>query len=355
MLPAVRELRQACGTGRQPPRRRLPRFAQKLMGRFSACFDGFPCATLHLRITLFGQDESSGRTQQHKAFPGLALSEVLVTGASGFVGRQIVRRLVGNGHRLRLVARPAAASSLAASYPEAAILTTDDLFARSAEWWAESCAGVDAIIHAAWYVNPVDYLDSGENAACVSGSFRMAQGALRAGVPHFVGLGTCMEYALPSDRLDIGAPTAPSTVYGASKLALFEILQSFLQATDMRFSWCRLFYLFGEGENEKRLFPYLKRCLETGETARLGSGTQLRDYLDVSVAGRHIADVVETGQPGAINICSGQSVSIRQFAEGMADRYGRRDLLEFGAHQPHPRDPSAVVGVPNYVSRDRKG
>lgn len=279
---------------------------------------------------------------------------MLVTGASGFVGTQIVRQLAGNGHTVRLVARPEAARRLAVNFPGSAIVECEDLFAQSAEWWAETCAGVNAIIHAAWYVNPADYLDSEQNAACVSGSFKMAQGAARAGVSHFVGVGTCMEYALPSDRLDINSPTAPSTVYGACKLALFEILNGLFEDTDVRFSWCRLFYLYGEGENEKRLYPYLRRCLEAGEKAQLGSGTQLRDYLDVEVAGARIADVIDTGQVGAINICSGHAVSIRQFAEGIADRYGRRDLLEFGFHQPHPRDPSAVVGVPNFVVEGSK-
>jgi len=277
------------------------------------------------------------------------LSTVLVTGASGFVGTQIVNQLARNGHDLRLVSRPPAAGRLASRFANAKILECEDLFAQSADDWAESCKGVDAIIHAAWYVNPADYLDSEKNAACVSGTFRMAQGAARAGVRHFVGIGTCMEYALPSERLDINAPTGPSTVYGGCKLATFDILDNFLKSMQVDFSWCRLFYLFGEGENEKRLYPYLKRCLEAGETARLGSGTQLRDYMDVADAGARIADVIDTGQVGAINICSGLPVSIRQFAESIADTYGRRDLLEFGTHQPHPRDPSAVVGVPNFA------
>jgi nucleoside-diphosphate-sugar epimerase len=277
------------------------------------------------------------------------LSVVLVTGASGFVGTQIVNQLLRNGHTVRLAARPEAAKLLATRFPDATILECEDLFTQSTSWWEASCKGADALIHAAWYVNPADYLDSEQNAACVAGSFRMAQGAARAGVQHFVGLGTCMEYALPSDRLDISSPTAPSTVYGACKLALFQILDAFFSSAEVRFSWCRLFYLFGEGENENRLYPYLNRRLEAGEKAQLGAGTQLRDYMDVAVAGARIADVIDTGQVGAINICSGQSVSIRQFAEGIADRYGRRDLLEFGTHQPHPRDPSAVVGVPNFV------
>ncbi|WP_339762616.1 NAD(P)-dependent oxidoreductase [uncultured Hoeflea sp.] len=277
---------------------------------------------------------------------------MLVTGASGFVGTQIVNRLADKGHDLRLVCRPPSARRLASRFADATILECEDLFAQSAGDWAESCRGADAIIHAAWYVDPADYLDSEKNAACVSGTFRMAQGAVRAGVGHFVGIGTCMEYALPSERLDINAPTGPSTVYGGCKLATFDILDHFLRSTQVDFSWCRLFYLFGEGENEKRLYPYLKRCLEAGETARLGAGTQLRDYMDVAEAGARIADVIDTGQVGAINICSGLPVSIRQFAESVADRYGRRDLLEFGTHQPHPRDPSAVVGVPNFAGAE---
>lgn len=279
---------------------------------------------------------------------------MLVTGASGFVGTQIARKLASNGHSLRLVARPASAGELARHYPEALILECDDLFAQSSDWWAESCAGVDAVIHAAWYVNPADYLDSEKNAACVSGSVRMARGAARAGVGHFVGLGTCMEYALPSDRLDVLSPTVPSTVYGACKLALYDILDGLFSASGVEFSWCRLFYLFGDGENEKRLYPYLNRCLEAGEAVRLGSGRQVRDYMDVADAGARIAEVIETGQVGAINICSGFAVSIREFAESVADRYGRRDLLEFGSHQPHPRDPSVVVGVPNFVVEGSK-
>lgn len=282
------------------------------------------------------------------------MSVVLVSGASGFVGAQIVNQLSGKGHALRLVARPEAAVRLASRFPDATVVQCQDLFAQSVDWWTEACEGVDAVVHAAWYVNPADYLDSEKNAACVSGSFRMAQGAARAGVRHFVGVGTCMEYALPSERLEVGSPTAPTTVYGACKLALFEILDALFKDTGVLFSWCRLFYLYGEGENEKRLYPYLRRCLEAGETAKLGAGTQLRDYLDVAVAGARIASVVDTGQAGAINICSGQAVSVRQFAESIADRYGRRDLLEFGTHQPHPRDPSAVVGVPNHVFEGSK-
>lgn len=80
---------------------------------------------------------------------------------------------------------------------------------------------------------------------------------------------------------------------------------------------------------------------------QLSSGDKLRDFLDVREAGRMIASLVENGQEGPINICSGQGVTLREVAETIADRYGRRDLLAFGSQPAHPRDPLAVVGIPN--------
>lgn len=50
-------------------------------------------------------------------------------------------------------------------------------------------------------------------------------------------------------------------------------------------------------------------------------------------------------QQGAINICSGVPVTIRQLAERIADEYGRRDLLKFGARADNLVDPPSVVGL----------
>ncbi len=277
------------------------------------------------------------------------MSRVLLTGATGFVGRQIHRHLLARGHAVVAVVRPGSEDRLIG--PADRLVRTPDGFRETAHWWADACAGINAVIHAAWYVEPGQYLDSPENIACVNGTFELAKGALEAGVAHFIGIGTCMEYRLPSTHLDIDAPLDPATLYAACKLSVYHILREWFAKQEGTFSWCRIFYLFGEGEHPARLVPYLRRRLETGEIAKLSAGTQLRDFLDVTLAGAMIANVVETGQPGAINICSGRPTTIRQLAERIADDYGRRDLLEFGTAQIHPSDPAAVVGVCNAIPK----
>jgi nucleoside-diphosphate-sugar epimerase len=101
---------------------------------------------------------------------------------------------------------------------------------------AQACDGADAVIHAAWYVEHGRYLNAPENAACVQGSFALAQGAVRAGVRHVIGVGTCMEYRLPGESLSVEAPLQPANFYAACKLATFHMMrQWFAPARDALF------------------------------------------------------------------------------------------------------------------------
>jgi nucleoside-diphosphate-sugar epimerase len=273
--------------------------------------------------------------------------KIVLTGASGFVGRQIARSLAAAGHDLVLVLRPGSLGRTGLGRGQAEIVETPDLFAESRDWWADALAGADTVIHAAWYVEPGKYLDSPENIRCVEGSLHLADAAAGSGARHFIGIGTCFEYRLPNDHITSDAELGPVTLYAAAKLSLFRMLEKRFAGTPVTLSWARLFYLFGEGEHPARLFPMLHRKLSAGERVELSSGDKIRDFLDVADAGAMIAGLADTGRTGVVNICSGKAVTIREIAEDIADRYGRRDLLTFGTATVHPRDPMAVVGVPN--------
>lgn len=278
---------------------------------------------------------------------GTSMKTILLTGASGFVGRQIAKALLGRGHHLKLVLRPGGFARSGLPDGAAEVVETGDLFAEDSDWWAERLAGVDAVIHAAWYVEPGKYLDSPLNIDCAMGSLALAEGALRAGVGKFAGVGTCFEYRLPNAAITEDSEPGPVTLYAAAKLALYRMLARRFAGTGMDFAWARLFYLYGEGEHPARLFPTLHRRLSAGEPMLLSSGSKIRDFLDVAEAGRLIATLAGTDQTGIANICSGRPVTIREIAEEIADLHGRRDLLTFGTAAVHPRDPEAVAGTCN--------
>ena len=270
---------------------------------------------------------------------------VLITGATGFVGRQVLKNVVEQKFYVTLVVRNRKLENFKEIPSVDTVITTNDLFAESTAWWANAFQGVDTVIHVAWDVEPGKYLESSKNIDCLQGTLAMAQGAVIAGVRRFIGIGTCFEYDLSYRSLSIQTPLKPLTPYAGAKTAAFTALSNWLPPQGVEFVWCRLFYLYGEGEDERRLVPYLRSKLAAGEKVELSSGTQIRDFLDVSVAGSLIADIALGTLQGPINICSGIPITVKKLAENIADEYGRRDLLNFSSRKEDFFNPPIVLGV----------
>ena len=270
---------------------------------------------------------------------------VLLTGATGFVGRHVITNLLDKNIKVRAIVRKGKKSFFKDKNFKIELIETDDLFKESIDWWAEQCKGIDTIIHVAWYAEPGKYLKSEKNIDCLIGSLNLAKGAIRAGIRRFIGIGTCFEYDLNFGNLSINTPLKPTTPYAAAKAELYKLLSQLLSSQSIEFSWCRLFYLYGEGEDERRLVSYIHKQLSKCEKVELSSGKQIRDFLDVAEVGRIIVDVSMGSQHGPINICSGIPITVRQLAEKIADEYGRRDLLNFGARPDNLVDPPRIVGI----------
>lgn len=270
---------------------------------------------------------------------------VLLTGATGFVGRQVLQALGECGMKVRVVLREGTQNRIASLEAIETVVTTQDLFAQNDAWWADTCRGVDTVIHAAWYAEPGKYLQSAKNLDCLTGTLHLAKGAARSNVRRFIGIGTCFEYDLTGGMLSVETPLRPLTPYAGAKAAAFMALSQWLPLQGVEFAWCRLFYLHGDGEDARRLVPYLRTKLKSGEPAELTSGNQIRDFLDVGEAGRMIVKTALSPEQGPVNICSGIPITVRQLAEQIADEYGCRDLLKFGVRPDNIVDPPCVVGV----------
>jgi len=275
------------------------------------------------------------------------MGRVLLTGGTGFVGQAVLRALGAKGVEVTCVVRPGSVEHLNGRYQ---VVETPGLFAENTDWWVETLAGIDMCIHLAWYAEPGKYLTSARNLDCLSGTLAMAQGAAKAGLRRFVGVGTCFEYDLAHGHLTTDTPLDPLTPYAAAKASAFLTLNQFLPLHGVEFLWARLFYLYGVGEDPRRLVPYLHQQMQKGEVADLTSGTQIRDFMDVDEAAELLVRDAFSDRTGASNIASGQGISVRQLAEQIADGYGRRDLLNLGARPDNLTDPPVVVGL-----RDKGG
>ncbi len=268
-------------------------------------------------------------------------ARILLTGGSGFVGRQILGALKSRGAWVRMTSRQTETAMEADD-----VIFTPDLFRESKDWWLAALNDIDIVIHSAWYVEPGKYLNSDKNFECLKGTLTLAEAFIQSGARHFVGVGTCFEYDLSPGILSVATPLNPTSPYARSKVALFRALDQILPVHGKGVGWCRLFYLYGEGEKDGRLVSELHRKLAKGEKIALTSGKQIRDFQDVRNAGKQIATAALDKVQGPYNICSGAGRSIREIAESIADRYNRRDLLDFGAREDSSTDIPKIIGIP---------
>lgn len=270
---------------------------------------------------------------------------ILITGATGFVGGNIVKSLRNKDIKLTVIQRGQKKISIDGYKKNINRIVTDDLFEENTHWWLNVLKEIDCVIHSAWFVKPPNYLESNLNHKCLEGSITMAEAIVKSEVKKVVGIGTCFEYDLSFGLLSIDTPLLPHTLYGKAKVELFKKMNELFSANDIGFAWCRLFYVYGEGEHKNRLFPTLIDGIKQGKKIQLTNGNQIRDFISIDTASRWIADVALSDDEGAINICSGVPVTVRQFSEQILGIYGgNKSLLEFGTKKRDAFDPPIVLG-----------
>jgi nucleoside-diphosphate-sugar epimerase len=275
---------------------------------------------------------------------------VLVTGGTGFVGRHAVDALLGMGLAVHVASREEA------SVAEGALAHRADLLREGTARELVEAVAPDAILHLAWCVEPGRFWSEPANLDWASASLRLARAAAEGGVRRFIGVGTCHEYDWPADApcVEGVTPIRAHTLYDAAKAGTAAILRQYFAASGVGFTWARLFYLYGRGEDARRFVPGIARALARGEPAPCTRGLPIRDFLDVRDAGAALAKLVVSDYCGDVNIGSGAPTRLSEIAERLAEAAGRPRLLELGALPDRPDEPPFVVANTR-ILRERIG
>jgi nucleoside-diphosphate-sugar epimerase len=258
------------------------------------------------------------------------LTRILLTGATGFIGKALVRRLLDNGHEVVALSR---GSHLVAA---AETMSFDLLNASTAELGsALDGREITHCIHTAWYTNHSDYLTHEFNRSWVEASLRLEQAFRRCGGQRFVALGTLQEYD-PSDGIcvEYQTPLRPDTFYARCKLELFERLAE--RGDD--FAWPRIFFTYGPGDRAGRLVQGMVERFSRGEAVGPKCGGLRRDYIHVDDLAGQLVRIALSSVQGAINTGTGEAPSLSEIFSAGALAFGRVDLAlkndETGGQQP---------------------
>jgi nucleoside-diphosphate-sugar epimerase len=269
-------------------------------------------------------------------------SSVLLTGATGFIGSHVARLLVREGVEVHALVRTGSdLRRVADLVADLRLARADLLDAAEVERHVIRIAP-EVCIHAAWHAQPGSYLQADENTALVAASAALATQLGRAGCRRFVGLGTCLEYDVSTGTLAESTLTRPASLYAASKLATFLLMEQVGALTGMEVAWARLFYQYGPSEDHRRLVPATIRALQSGEEAPVTKGEQVRDFLHVEDVAAAIWSIARSGVVGAVNVGSGEAITVRGLVEIIGAIVGRPELLAFGAIPDRRGDPPYV-------------
>lgn len=266
------------------------------------------------------------------------MKRVLVTGATGFVGRHTLSHLHTRGFEVHAVTRGQPIESDGTTWYTCDLFDDDqvaDLLTRTKP---------THLLHIAWYVAHGAFWNAPENLHCVQSSLTLFEHFRRNGGHRITVAGTCFEYDLAHGWLSEGStPTGPHTLYGTAKDSLRRLLESSLKDSEVTWAWGRIFFPYGPHEGPNRLVPSVVGALLKGEATRCSPGTQIRDFMHVDDVALALVAVLDSSCSGPTNICSGDPVAIKDVVVAIGEEVGCPNLVRLG-DLPLGNQPPFLVG-----------
>jgi len=298
------------------------------------------------------------------------MKRVLVTGATGFIGRHSLPLLLARGYEVRGVSRGSVGVSRGfggdtdgslrgpVGEPDSSFGEVDrDVVYEEVIWHQCDLLNVDAVsslvadvqpthlLHFAWITEPGVYWASPENEQWKQASLQLLSAFRDNGGQRVVMAGTCAEYDWQDGgHLQEGVtPLHPRTLYGTCKHELQQELEAFSRERALSSAWGRIFYLYGPFEHPNRLVSSVITSLLQGNPVRCTHGEQIRDFLYVKDVADAFVTLLEQRDQGPFNIASGSPRPIKDIIQTIARTLGREDLIAWGALPAAKEDPPTLT------------
>ena len=254
------------------------------------------------------------------------MSEILLTGHTGFIGRHVAYELLRRGYKVCGISH-----NNTLSHHEHLRQVNLNLLSN------KECEGFFAnnhfkkMIHLAWYIGPKCHV-SNINIDWLGASLTLLKLFQETGGEVFQANGTVSEYDFSYGYLqEDKTPLKNGSLHGICKASFFDVASKFCNQNNISFKWSRCFNLYGPYERSTRLMPSVITSCLRGEDVKVSDCLKFQDYLHVEDTAKGIADIFESEIEGAVNVCSGKPLQLREIVNKIAEYTNFKGKILWGA------------------------
>lgn len=279
-------------------------------------------------------------------------NRILITGISGFLGSQIAKQLISQGHELMATKRSNSDLWRIEDY----VNKIPWININESNWQSKILEfHPEIIIHTAWSgVSASDRDDWDVQLSNIDLTLKLLQIAKQCKLKKFIGFGSQAEYGNFSGIVDENYPLNPNSAYGSSKIAISQIINSFCSLNLINWHWFRLFSFFGEYENNTWFIPTLIDKISSLQKMDMTPGEQKYAYMYVGDLARIIGKTVEVDiSSGIYNISSANAISLLELSNKILELIKPAESqINFGAIPYRPNQSMHIQGSNSKLEKE---
>ena len=255
------------------------------------------------------------------------MKKILVTGASGLIGKQTIAPLLREGFDIYCL-----------DSKKYNLFDYDNIEKYILEIKPQY------LLHFAW-ITSGDYLCNPLNEKYYEASVHLLRTFSRCGGKRVVYAGTCFEYEFSDKILSEEDELLPKTFYAQKKIELYKNMKKICESEKLSYAWGRIFYVYGANEREGRLTRLIIDGLSNDEYVDVKYGQLIRDYMYNKDIAEAFVALLLSDVEGAVNICTGKGITLADYARTIAKCMGKENLLRIYSEETN--QPLSIIGNPN--------
>ena len=272
---------------------------------------------------------------------------ILITGANGYVGSHVVKRLLDMEHDV-------IACDIQSNFIDNRATIIDvNIFEEQGNLF-EIFLKPDVCLHLAWRNGFVH--NAPAQIGDLSTHYRFLTNLIDGGLKHLAVMGSMHEVGYWEGKIDENTPCNPLSQYGIAKDALRRSMTLYCKGQNVTLQWLRGYYIYGDDQRNHSIFTKLQEADNKGqEWFPFTTGKTKYDFITVEDFATQIACAITQDEiTGIINCCSGDPISLADKIEGYIKENNLKIKLDYGKYPDRPYDSPIIYGDASKIKQIMK-